>query len=299
MFIGLSFIGKLPKYIIECIHQIRCYYNDNIYLILDDYNSPYLNDINKFNITLIKYQDVIDENFNKIAYKNYNKFLIVNDLNDRKLLFIRAFERFFLINNLMKNNNLNDCLFIELDNLIYDNPINWINEFSKFDLCYMFDRKDHFSSGIIYIKNTNSLSGFLDYMINFIENSNEFMSEMTCLSRYYENNKNKIQLLPIYWEDKSISNEAYMNYGIYGESIFDAAAIGIYLLGEDPIHNNGKVVCGKKHVHSEIDYTKNNIIWKKVNNLKKPYIVNGEKLILINNLHVHSKELQNGLSIPL
>ena len=199
----------------------------------------------------------------------------------------------------MEKDNLTDCLFMEIDNLIYDDPLKWINQFSENELCYMFDKKDHYSSGIMYVKNSQSISDYLLYLLNFINTSNEFMSEMTCLSRYYDVNKNLVQLLPIYWNDDNISNEAYMNYGKYGDTIFDAAAIGINILGEEPFHNNGVIVYGKKNPHSEIDYTKNNIVWRIENNLKKPFIWNEDKWILINNLHVHSKELHNGLSIPL
>ena len=299
MFIGLSFIGILPKYIIDCVHQIRCYYKNDIYLIINDYNSIYIPMLMKYNIKLVRYDCVYDNNIIDCVNKNYHKFLIIDGLKDRKLLFIRAFERFFLIHNLMKNDNLTDCLFMEIDNLIYDDPLKWVNQFSKNELCYMFDRKDHYSSGIMYIKNSQSISGYLLYLLNFISKSTEFMSEMTCLSRYYELNKNLIQLLPIYWNDDSITSDAYINYGAYGDSIFDAAAIGIYILGEEPFHNNGVIVCGKKHLHSEIDYTKNNIVWRTENNLKKPFIWNKEKWILINNLHVQSKELHNGLSLPI
>ena len=36
-----SFIGKLPEYIIETIYQLRLYYNGDVYLIIDDYNSVF------------------------------------------------------------------------------------------------------------------------------------------------------------------------------------------------------------------------------------------------------------------
>ena len=299
MFIGLSFIGILPKYIIDCVHQIRCYYKNDIYLIIDDYNSIHIPMLLKYNIKLVRYDYVYDNNIIDCVNKNYHKFLIIDGLKDRKLLFIRSFERFFLIHKLMEKSNLTDCLFMEIDNLIYDDPLKWVNQFSKNELCYMFDNKDHFSSGIMYIKTSKSICNFLSYILNFIDKSNEFMSEMTCLSRYYELNKDTVQLIPIYWKDDSISSEAYINYETYGETIFDAAGIGIFLLGENEFHNNGVVVRGKKNPHSQIDYTKNLFDWKIDNNLKKPFIWNGNNWVLINNLHVHSKELHNGLSLPL
>src|SRR5210317_1129575 len=94
-----SFIGKLPNYIIETIYQLRLYYDGDVYLIIDDIKSQYLKDIVKFNIKIIKYEDVIDNEFNNL---NKNKIVIVNNLGDRKLLFIKSFERFYLLKNLMK-----------------------------------------------------------------------------------------------------------------------------------------------------------------------------------------------------
>ena len=37
--VALSFVGKLPSYTIECIHQIRIYFKGEVYLIIDDLNS--------------------------------------------------------------------------------------------------------------------------------------------------------------------------------------------------------------------------------------------------------------------
>jgi hypothetical protein len=301
MFIGLSFIGILPKYIIECLHQIRCYYNGDIYLIIDDYDSQYLSVILKYDVKIVRYDNLLGdiENFVTVVNENINKFLIIDELNDRKLLFIRTFERFFLIHSIMKKYDLTDCFFMEIDNLIYDNPLTWVNEFKKKELCFMFNNIDNYSSGIMFIKTYQSINDFLSYLLNYISTSNDFMSEMICLQRYYQLNKYDVYLLPIYWYDSGISCEAYINYGAYGDSIFDAAAIGIFLLGEDAYHNNGTVVCGKKNPHSQIDYTKNVFEWKTVNNFKKPFIWKGDGWVLINNLHVHSKELHNGLSVPL
>ena len=210
MFIGLSFIGLLPKYTIECIHQIRLYYNDDIYLIIDDYDSQYLPVLLKYDVKIVRYDSLIDSiiNFVTVVNRNINKFVIVNGLKDRELLFIRSFERFFLIHSLMKKYNLSDCFFMEIDNLIYDNPLNWVNEFKKKELGYMFNNTDNYSSGIMYIKTSESIYNFLSYITNYIETSNDFMSEMICLYRYYELNKDDVFLLPIYWNDSNISNEA-------------------------------------------------------------------------------------------
>lgn len=297
MIVCLTFIGKLPNYIVESIHQIRCYYNDEIYLIINDFNSNYLEYIKNYNVTLINYNDVICNNFLETVEKNKHKFCYVDGLIGREQLFIRCFERFFVLKNLLEQQELNDCLFLELDNLIYDDPYNWLEQFSKNELCYMYDNENRFSSGLMYVKNHLSLDGFLNCILNFINNSNEFMTEMTTLSIYYELNKDKVEILPTYWKDSHIPSIAHLNFNKYNDSIFDALAIGCCLLGLDPHHTGGVIQTNLKAPWCAIDYTKHSFEWQ-IDELgrKKPYVWNGEKWLLINNLHVHSKDLKSGLS---
>ena len=302
MFIALSFVGKLPSYIIECLHQIRIYFNEEIYLIIDDTNSEYINKIKEYNVEIIEYSDVYSDEFIKTKEINNNKFCIVNGLTGREDLFIRSLERFFLLSNLMKKKNLNDCFFMELDNLIYDNPTKWLNEFSKYELCYMFDNFDRCSSGIMYVKNENSLDRFLQYNLNYINGNNYFLNEMQSLSQYYELNKETVHILPTFWPTDHFYFMTSMNYDKYNNTIFDALAIGCYLLGLDSYHTNGIIEPGKKAPWCHIDYTNELFEWKiDEKGRRKPYIFNknNNQWLLINNLHVHSKDLKSGLSIPL
>ena len=297
MNIVLSFIGKLPSYIKESIYQIRLFYKDDIYLIINDLESPYISYLEKYDVKIIPYNNVINLNFINIVNSNIHKFLIVSNLTGREELFIRSFERFFLLENLMISNNLSNCLFLELDNLIYDDPYKWISDFSKHELCYMYDNDDRCSSGLMYINNSNSLKNFLNYILYFISNSNDFMNEMTTLYRYYKLSTNSVQILPTYWKKENIPSMAKENYGLYNDSIFDALAIGCFLLGLDPYHTNGKIETGRKAEWCAIDYTQDKFEWKIDEQGRKiPYIYDGINWLRINNLHIHSKDLKSGLS---
>jgi len=297
MIVCLAFIGELPKYIEENIHQIRCYYQGEIYLILNDLNSVHLKNLEKYNVNFVNYNDVICNIFLDTVDKNRSKFCIVNSLTGREELFIRCFERFFVLKNFLKQNDKNDCLFLELDNLIYDDPTKWIESFSKNELCYMYDNENRFSSGLMYVKNKNSLDDYLTCILDFINNSDEFMTEMTALSIYYEKNKDKVEILPTYWNSSIVPEITCLNFNKYNDSIFDALAIGCNLLGLDPYHTNGIIKTNIKAWWCAIDYTNLIFDWKIDNEgRKKPYVWNGEKWLLINNLHVHSKDLESGLS---
>jgi len=301
MILAYCFIGILPSYIIETIYQARLFFDGDIYLIINQLDSPYLNElILKYNVNVINYEDVKSCEFTDISMENIRKFHYMSDLIGRENLFLRSFERFFVLQNLIKQKKLEDCLFLELDNLIYDDPNKWLSNFSKNELCYMFSNYGRYSSGIMYIKNDKSLLGFLLEILDFIQNSNEFLSEMIVLSNYYKNNKEYIQILPTYWCDETMEKELYSNYSFYNDTIFDAAAMGCYLLGLDPYHNNGIIVKNAKSPFTYIDCTKNKFDWiEDEKGRKRPFIWNGDKWLLINNLHVHAKNLKEGLSKPI
>ena len=158
------------------------------------------------------------------------------------------------------------------------------------------------SSGICYIKNKNSLTNFLLFLNEFILEAQlgKYYGEMIALYRYYKKHPEDILILPCIFENDITDKISFENYDLFNDTVFDAACYGIYLLGEELIHNDGKLVKGKSLRHHFIycsDYLYKFEIDKK-DNLRKPYIYNNvkNKWILINNLHVHAKNLNEGLS---
>jgi hypothetical protein len=297
MFIAYSFIGKLPAYIIESVHQARLFFKGDIYLITNELESVYLDKLKKYNVIIINYTDVYNIDFINIMQAYYSKFAVIKELVGREELFIRSLERFFLLHNLMQQRKLTDCLFLELDNLIYDDPEKWLESFSIKELAYMYDNTDRCSSGIMYVKNADSLIELLNYLLTFIIYDQGLLNEMTALFRYMTLHESIVQILPTYWKKEGISDIPTKNFGNYGDSIFDSLSIGVYLLGMDVFHTKGKLEIGKRSWWGDIDYTNDTYEWRDDENGRKiPYIYNGEKWLRINNLHVHSKDLKSGLS---
>lgn len=296
MIIVYSFIGKLPKYIIDTVYQSRLFFDGDIYLILDDLNSEHLKNLEKYNLKIINYKLVIDNEFN-IIYKNHkNKFAEYASLGNRRLLFMRAIERFFLLRNLMKKFNLINCLFMELDNLIYNDPKNWEINLIKNDITTMYDNDNRFSSGIMFIKEYSKLKPLLDHYLKYIKSDTGFLSEMKANYFFYKKNKNYFHFLPIHPDNNNKPKLSWKNFKIYN-SIFDSAAIGVFLFGNDLIHTNGKLIKGQHNKWSKINYTKYKFKWKKdEEGRSKPYVLIDGKYILVNNLHIHSKQLHLALS---
>jgi len=300
MIITYCYIGLLPQYAIDTVHQTRLFYNGDIYFIVSDLHSPVIDILReKYNVIIIDYNTVYSTEFNMKFEEYRQKFYIVPELKERDKLFVYAFERFFSLYHLMDQRNLDNVFFLELDNLIYDDPRNWETLFNKKDIAYMFDNYERFASGIFYVKNKIALKKLNDSFLHYISTlSTDCIVEMGGLFDFYEHNKNDIQILPTLWKIPSVPKIIYENFDDYN-SIFDAAALGIYLGGIDPIHNKGIIKKGLKWWGSLLDYTIYEYDWKLDESGRKiPYILHPDtnEWIRINNLHIHSKKLDDCLS---
>ena len=291
-----AFRGPLPKYCIETVFQTRLFYDGPIYFIISDTESEFTTILKQKNVIIIDYNDVIDNDFLSLVKKQQSRFCYVPKLTGRENLFVYSFERFYLLHNLMHKHQLEDVFFMELDNLIYDDPRSWLKEFSQQPMAYMFDNYDRASTGIAYIKNTTILKRFLQHSNDYILTDKGFINEMTALYRFWDKNKSDIQLLPTLFPLDLYPKQVHETFPKYN-SIFDALSIGIYMGGSDTTQTNTKPTPGQKSTWGLIDYTQFIFKWKNDEQKRKlPYIFDGEQWLKINNLHIHSKLLTPFLS---
>ena len=140
--------------------QTRLFYDGPIYFIVSDYESPYVKVLESYNVSVVRYEDVLHKEFNQVVEVCYNKFSIVENLVGREKLFIYSFERFFILYKLMEQKGIKNVFFMELDNLIYDSPSNWLESFSKMDMAYMYDNENRYASGVSYMRTTKLLKSY-------------------------------------------------------------------------------------------------------------------------------------------
>jgi hypothetical protein len=241
---------------------------------------------------------VKDNTFNALVQRVYHKFCIVRELKGREKLFIYSFERFYILYNLMKQRGLTNVFFLELDNLVYDDPRKWEKGFSLHEMSYMFDNQDRGASGICSIRSLDILRKFLDYCSHFIEHSNDFITEMITLYRFWKGQSGCVGMLPVHWPADGIPAEASSHFDMYNGSIFDAASLGIFIGGMDPHHTGGVIRKGLRGKWSLLDYTKYKYKWEMDTEGRNiPYILGpGDIWLRINNLHIHSKDLKPCMS---
>jgi len=301
MIVAYSYIGPLPDYTLDTIHQTRLFFKGPIYFILSDLPSNYVPILqNKYNVTIIPYDTVIDENFNQCIQQHFNKFTILEGLKGREKLFIYAFERFFVLRKLMEQQQLTNVFFMELDNLIYDDPTKWEKAFCSSPISFMFDNYDRCASGICFIQDSTILSEFCECCIQYIVQTDvtrHFMTEMQALDQFWKANPNKVQILPTHWSAEKIPPMTSEHYDRYHQTLFDAAGLGIYFGGIDTLHTGGLIMTGLRAPWSAIDYTPYEYEWSEDEEGRLiPYVIHELRWIRINNLHIHSKQLQPHLS---
>ena len=296
----MCFIGTLPSYTWECIHQLRLFFQGPTYLITNDLSSPLALKIQKeFGVHLIAQQSVINESFQELLRRKGHKIAINEGLKDRSKLFIYSFERFYCLQELMKLFRLSNVFFMEIDNLVQNDPNVWLSSFSKKEMAYMYDHEDRCSSGICYIQKYEFLEKFLRHCNAQIENDTEFLSEMKALFRFYKKETDSVLMLPIQTPKKEYPRETWQTFSEF-QSIFDAASIGIFIGGLDPFHTGGIIIKGSLGKWSCINQTNETFQWiLDSENRKVPQMISDGTPIRINNLHIHSKNLRPQVSVVM
>ena len=257
-------IGCFQKYIVDNIQQLLKL-GFNVHVITENKFFKFLNfdnikkiDTNKLNI-----------NFNKKSKLN-KKY--------RNGFWNNCSKRLFLLYEYMKRDNIQNVIHLENDVLLY-NKMNYNFENKVY---LTMDAENRCIPGIIYIP---------DYKLfdNLINNYDYTKNDMINMSNFYKNNTDIVETFPIINDsiEKCIYNK---NFNIFN-SIFDGAAIGQYLGGVDPRNKKGNTI-GFINETCVIKYNNYTFKWIKEDKFKLPYIIIDDKLILVNNLHIHCKNLK-------
>ena len=259
--------GLFQNYIKENINQLLKFQFD-IHVIVD---FPFLKELDEYksNVELID-SATLQTNFDKKS-KLDKKF--------RNGFWNNTSKRLFLLYEYIKIKKLKNVIHIENDVLLYSNM-----DYNFEEKIYItMDSNDRCIPGIIYIPK-------YDLFTNLIENYDFTKNDMINLSDFYLNNKDIVKTFPIIDNtiDECIYNENFQEFN----SIFDAAAIGQYLGGVDPRNKEGDTR-GFVNETCEIKYDKYIFKWIKNGNNHFPHIEINNKLIPINNLHIHCKKLEN------
>jgi len=213
-------------------------------------------------------------------------------------------ERFFIVEECMRKYNLENIFHLEIDNLVYFNFEQHLKQFKQYNTILIpSDNETRFIAGVSFINQANALRDLNSFFAKYSHNQ----AEMEVIMKY-NRLTNRIKTLPTIMKDYPhllqpkegipIHNkERFSELTDVFEGIFDAAAIGQYMFGIDPIHDKNNTD-GFVNPHCCFQIDKCSLKWEKISNNWRLYIsCNQEKKWFpVYNLHIHNKSLHRGLS---
>lgn len=270
-------LKNFQEYILVNLEHLIKLKNEKIYVITE---SSFFDNFDKYkeHIILVSIDDLQDT----YSYKNKTTL----NKHFRNGFWQVTSERFFYIYELIKRQNLDDCIHIENDVLLYYNIKDIIDKVDKNYLYLPFDTFKRNIASIMYIPNKDVYKQVLDnydYTLNDMENfaqiqqKTKFIKNFPIFASSYANTE----------EEKFVSE----NYGSF-DCIFDAAAIGQFVGGVDPRNIPGDTR-GFINETCVIKYNQYDIFWITEHDIKRPFIKINDNIIPIFNLHIHSKNLAN------
>jgi len=282
-------IGQIPRYMNECIKNIKKIDSESsVYVITD--STDKVQDAKK-----IDYKTICSAQTKKIKSLNIYK----NTSYEKNPLWINSLLRIFLLKDIVEHYQLEDNIHFDSDVLIYQKFDNVCENFKKDKFNITKLASDRLIFGYSYFKNFE----VIDKVCNEISN---YLEKEISKDQWVNNPKNEMQIL------SALDNRLFNFLPSYPEGsseyIFDGATYGQIVGGtHSRPRRYAPLRVYKKGLHDNrlknlprggwLD-TSHDLTEKFLNDKsriqfidKTPYLIKDGKKYKIVNLHIHSKEL--------
>ena len=305
----LSYQGILPDYLEICIRQIRYWSPRNDIYIAYDAHPGNMGKINKWScISGVKWIKI-----SSLRRTEWHQTFDCQYMNRSMNGFWKyATERFFVVEEVMRQYDLQDVFHLEADNMIY---FNYAVELPRFQgassnadgtsaMLAPSDNDTRYIAGVCYIPTVENLCKMNQFFAERSRHQAE-MEQMMVFSQLYPNSLRSLPVLPTDYQGNFTPLEGnpvkephrFSRYTLVFGGVFDAAALGQYLGGIDKIHNPGNTD-GFINPHSAYRISEMKVKYSDGGSLTGsstcPWIStssSGEEWYRVYNLHIHSKEL--------
>ena len=295
------YIGTLRDYMKDAIKQVHLWNPSTpIYACVSrlEENKKYIREFEEYpTVKTIYLEDLPSTPHHDQFHKQYQ------NLSMNKF-WKYAMERFFYVEECMKTHGLRDVFHHEFDNMVYFRTDDMVPRCaSKNKLLVPSDNEVRFIAGSCYIPSADHLTPLNQYFSKNARNQNE----MEMMMDFYKHHPDKMEGLPVVPPEYShvlkpiegsiVSRPSRLSETVpHFQGVFDAAAIGQYFGGIDPIHNPNNSD-GFISTHSAFQVDKLNFQWRKVDGLYQPWM-SADKVhwYPIYNLHIHNKHMTRWIS---
>lgn len=287
------YIGQtIPEYTVYSLNQARLFNPDcPIYLIGNESalkNFPLPATIEA--VTCESLPPSPDHNrFTKNSYAMSKKW--------RNGFFFYTSERFLYLSDFIKQKNLKNVFHLENDVLLYAdlNELLPVFENHYSGIGATFDNDERCIPGFFYVRDQKSIS---ELGATFANLCKQHINDMQIIAHFFYSHPDSLKLLPVAPSNYPLSSahpKSYSNHLDQFNSLFDAAAFGQYLGGDDPRNNNaGPGFINEASLynpsHFDIDFLPDS------QNRRVPFVTYQGKTYRMNNLHIHCKDLKQFIS---
>ena len=299
-------IGKsMPPYLETAVKQARLFNSCPIKVVANEeaiQQSQVL--LEPYHVTFVACEEM-PKTAEHISFLQHSKL----DRTFRNGFWSHATERFFYLQDLMEYYQLTDVVHLENDNMVYVDILSIVPIFKDLGIHVglTMDNDERCIPGFVYIADAPSMSHVATSICGQLLRG---VSDMYSLGSYYQKfHEPYVGALPIVMSSYVVRNELVTNdrrrvaknkfmfcqYETAFGSIFDAAALGQYLGGIDP--RNGLSKPGFINESCVFNPSLLTFSWKiDERGRKVPYASYDHTELPINNLHIHSKNLEAFLS---
>jgi len=294
---------QVPSYTEIALSQARLFNpHARVILLGSDKGLKRLDSLKQINIELCSYDQIPKTTI----HEKYERECVHNSPFWRY-----TSERFLYLWDFISYYSLENIFHLENDNMLYADLEYLLPKFIEgySGIGATFDNEERCIPGFVWIANSRAMENLAQYFANkaFLG-----LNDMQIIGSYRkENSPDIIDSLPIIMPEYAVTYnlisphfhtttrpKSYSNRAEIFHAIFDAAAIGQFLGGIDPMHqNNGPGFINESclfnpsllQYHWELDQQKRAV----------PYAIFQGNRYQIINLHIHSKRLQEFISRPL
>lgn len=293
--------NTFPNYLIDAVEQARLFNkNANVIVLANQqalHQNPHKQSFTANNISEIACESLTPSESLKIFQRKSTL-----DKSFRDGFWQKATERFFYLDELIREHNLKNVFHLESDVLLYTDLSILLPVFIKHypQIGAVFESDARCIPSLIFIQDQNTFSSFARFVA---EHSHKGVNDMHMIADY-KRTYGGIGQLPVipeqYQRTHLLRNtlgqqaqqpSAFSQHVNEFQSLFDGASYGQYIGGIDP--RNGKSQPGFINESAFFNPSFFEYEWIKDSEGRLvPHIIFGGKKYRINNLHMHSKNLK-------
>ena len=286
------FIGKLRVYMNDALKQVRLWNPTTpIYICVSrEENEAFIKEWEVFQVNIVYLDELEPTPHHLLFHTNYQN----------TTFWKYTMERFFYIEECMRQYQLENVFHHEFDNMIYYKMEDLLDRcVSKQKILIPSDNESRFIAGTCFIPHVDLLmcmnqhfaratqQSDMRMMVDFYVRNQDKMSELPVLPPEYSHKLIPVNGYPLV-QPKRLSRET-----THFKGVFDAAAIGQYFGGIDTDGNTDGYISPDCAFQVDLLFFQ----WRKVINLFQPWVsADQEHWYPIYNLHIHRKEMTRWLS---